>query len=110
MTIYIDDDYKCYVSAADGRRAIETNEFDGKCQEWIESYRFVPAGETWVREDGEVFTNKMISPWKPLDEAYAAQAAYVTERLAAAEADIAELDMALLDAEYENITGGTDDE
>ena len=28
----------------------------------------------------------------------------------AAEADIAELDMALLDAEYENITGGTDDE
>ena len=25
-------------------------------------------------------------------------------------ADIAELDIALLDAEYENITGGTDDE
>ena len=77
MTIYIDSDYKCYVSAADGRRAIETNEFDGKCEEWIESYRFVPAGETWTREDGEVFTN-MTAPWKDLSEAYTAQADYAT--------------------------------
>ena len=110
MTIYIDDDYKCYVSAADGRRAIETNEFNGKCNEWIESYRLVPAGKTWTREDGEVFKGEMVAPWKDLGEAYAAQAGYVTRKLAAAEADIAELDMALLDAEYENITGGTDDE
>jgi len=78
MTIYIDSDYKCYVSAADGRRAIETNEFDGKCEEWIESYRFVPAGEIWMREDGEVFTN-MIAPWKDLSEAYVAQAHYATQ-------------------------------
>ena len=53
MTIYIDSDYKCYVSAADGRRAVETDFFDGKCAEWIESFRYVPKGETWVREDGE---------------------------------------------------------
>ena len=44
MTIYIDSDYKCYVSAAEGRRAIEVNDFNGKCPEWIESYRFVPEG------------------------------------------------------------------
>ena len=111
MTIYIDIDYKCYVSAAEGRRAIETNEFDGKCPEWIESFRFVPADETWTREDGEEFAGaEMISPWKDLGEAYAAQTVYLTGKLAAAEADIAELDIALLDAEYENITGGTDDE
>ena len=109
MTIYIDGDYKCYVSEAEGRRAVETNYFDGKCTEWIESYRFVPAGETWVREDGEVFTD-MTAPWKDMANAYAAQAAYLAGKLAAAETDIAELDMALLDAEYENITGGTDDE
>ena len=109
MTIYIDGDYKCYTADADGRRAIETDAFDGKCEEWIESFRFVPAGETWTREDGEVFTN-MVSPWKDLSEAYAAQTAYLAGKLSAAEADIAELDMALLDAEYENITGGTDDE
>ena len=52
----------------------------------------------------------MVSPWKDLGEAYAAQTAYLAGKLSAAEADIAELDMALLDAEYENITGGTDDE
>ena len=110
MTIYIDSDFKCHVSAAEGCREIETSFFDGKCREWIESYRFVPEGETWTREDGEVFTGEMISPWKDLGEAYAAQTVYLTGKLAAAEADIAELDMALLDAEYENITGGTDDE
>ena len=111
MTIYIDSDYKCYVSAAEGRRGGETDAFNGKCPEWIESFRFVPADETWTREDGEEFAGaEMISPWKDLGEAYAAQTVYLTGKLAAAEADIAELDIALLDAEYENITGGTDDE
>ena len=110
MKICIDNDYKCHVSAADGRRAVETDAFNGKCSEWIESYRYVPAGETWTRGDGVMFSGEMVSPWKDLSDAYAAQAAYLTGKLAAAEADIAELDMALLDAEYENITGGTDDE
>ena len=94
MTIYIDDDYKCYVSAADGRRAIETNEFNGKCDEWIESYRLVPAGETWVREDGAMFTN-MVSPWKDLREAYIAQAAYVSAQNAQYEAALTEIEAAL---------------
>jgi len=102
MIIYIDGDFKCHVSAAEGRREIETGFFNGKCPEWIESYRFVPEGGTWTREDGEEFAGaEMISP---------AQTVYLTGKLAAAEADIAELDIALLDAEYENITGGTDDE
>ena len=77
MTIYIDSDYKCYASVADGRRAVETNFFDGKCPEWIESYRFVPDGEMWTREDGEVFKGEMVTPWKDLSEAYAAQETYV---------------------------------
>lgn len=94
MTIYIDSDYKCYVSAAEGRRAIETNEFDGKCAEWIESFRYVPAGETWVREDDEVFTH-MVAPWKDLSEAYAAQAAYVTAQNAQYEAALTEIEAAL---------------
>ena len=95
MTIYIDIDYKCYVSAAEGRRAIETNEFDGKCPEWIESYRFVPAGETWVSPNGEMFRGEMVSPWKDLGEAYAAQTAYVTAQNAQYEAALAEIEAAL---------------
>lgn len=78
MTIYIDSDYKCYVSAAEGRRAIETDVFNGKRPEWIESFRFVPESETWTREDGEEFRGEMVTPWKDLSEAYAEQAAYVT--------------------------------
>ena len=100
MTIYIDNDYKCYVSAAEGRRAIETNEFDGKCPEWIESYRFVPEGETWTREDGEEFRGEMTAPWKDLGEAYAAQAMYVTAQNAQYEVALSEIEVALgVDAE-----------
>ena len=95
MTIYIDSDYKCHVSAAEGRRAIETDAFNGKCPEWIESYRFVPEGETWVKENGEMFRGEMIAPWKDLGEAYAAQTAYVTAQNAQYEAALSEIEVAL---------------
>lgn len=95
MTIYIDNDYKCYVSAAEGRRAIETDAFNGKCPEWIESYRFVPEGETWVKENGEMFRGEMIAPWKDLGEAFAAQAAYVTTQNAQYEAALTAIENAL---------------
>lgn len=95
MTIYIDSDYKCYVSEAEGRKAIETDAFNGKCAEWIESFRFVPAGETWVKENGEMFRGEMIAPWKDLGEAYAAQAAYVTAQNAQYEAALTEIEAAL---------------
>lgn len=95
MTIYIDSDYKCYVSAAEGRRAVETDAFNGKCPEWIESYRFVPDGETWTRGDGEEFRGEMAAPWKDLGEAYAAQTVYVTAQNAQYEAALTEIEAAL---------------
>ena len=95
MTIYIDDDYKCYVSAVDGRRAIETEFFNGKCAEWIESFRFVPSGETWTRGDGELIRGEMAAPWKDLGEAYAAQAGYVAAQNAQYEAALSEIEAAL---------------
>ena len=95
MTIYIDSDYKCYTSEADGRRAVKTNFFDGKCAEWIESYRFVPDGETWMRSDGEVFKGEMISPWKDLSEAYAAQTVYLERQNAQYEVALTEIEAAL---------------
>ena len=95
MTIYIDSDYKCYTSEADGRRAVETNFFDGKCEEWIESYRFVPEGETWTREDGEEFRGEMAAPWKDLSEAYAAQTAYLERQNAQYEAALSQIEVAL---------------
>lgn len=62
MTIYIDIDFKCHVTDGGGMTPIETDAFDGKCKRYIEGFRFVPAGETWTREDGVAFQGQMISP------------------------------------------------
>ena len=64
MTIYIDNDFKCHVYPGDGLTSVETDAFDGKCRQYIEGYRFVPAGETWTREDGQVFHGEMVAPWR----------------------------------------------
>ena len=37
-TIYIDSNFKCHVSNADGMVAVETDFFDGKCDAYIEGY------------------------------------------------------------------------
>lgn len=76
MIIYIDSDFKCYTSNAEGRTAVETDAFDGKCQEFIEGMRFVPSGETWVRADGVEFVGEMISPWKDSRQLELAQLRY----------------------------------
>lgn len=91
MLLYIDTDYKCYTAPAEGRRAVETTAFDGKCAAYIEGYRFVPAGETWVREDGAEFTGEMVAPWKPWEELDAAQREYEREQYQEITAQNAEL-------------------
>ena len=82
-TIYIDSDFKCYVSTAEGRTPIETDAFDGKCDAYIEGYRFIPSGQTWTRADGVAFTGEMIAPWKSWAELDAAQREYEREQYTA---------------------------
>lgn len=81
MKIYIDNEYKCHASDGDGLRAFECGFFDGKCEAFIDGYRFVPQGESWTREDGEVFMGEMAAPWKPYAELEEAQKAYENEEL-----------------------------
>ena len=76
MTIYIDSDYKCYISEVEGRRAVETKFFDGKCKTFIEGYRFIPEGEKWIKPNGVFFKGEMIAPWKDYDYLQTAQEAY----------------------------------
>lgn len=76
MRIYIDNDCKCHVSPGEGLTAVETDFFDGKCRQFIEGYRFVPAGQSWTREDGEVFHGEMIAPAEDSRILEAAQSAY----------------------------------
>lgn len=80
MTIYIDTDFKCHTVAGDGLTGIETTAFDGKCAAYIDGYRFVPDGSTWVREDGTVFAGEMVTPWKPWAELDAVQREYEREQ------------------------------
>lgn len=93
-TIYIDSDFKCHVTDDGTMVAIETDFFDGKCDAFIEGYRYIPEGESWTREDGTVFQGEMISPWKPYAELIAAQAEYERNR-----DTIEQLQAAVVDAE-----------
>jgi hypothetical protein len=81
-TIYIDSEYKCSVVNTGGLIAVETDFFDGKCDAFIEGYRFVPSGENWTRSDGVVFRGEMVTPWKPYNELDAAQREYERQLLA----------------------------
>jgi hypothetical protein len=92
MKVYIDNEYRCYVSHGEGLREIEAPEFDGFCTEFIEGMRLVPEGESWVREDGEVFNGRMKSPWKDFGKLEKAQLAY---ELAQLKAELADADAAL---------------
>lgn len=85
-TIYIDSDFKCHVTDDGTLTAVGTDSFDGKCDTFIEGYRFVPAGEVWTRPDGVIFTGEMIAPHTNYSILAAAQAQY--------EADTAELNAA----------------
>lgn len=90
MMIYIDNDYKCHVTDDGTMTAVETAAFDGMCTEYIEGYRFVPAGQTWTRSDGVEFTGEMISPWRPWAELDAAQREYERQQRADMQAALAE--------------------
>lgn len=79
--IYIDSDFICHTADDGTMTAVETDFFDGKCDTFIEGYRFVPDGETWTRSDGVAFHGEMISPWKDYAELDNAQREYEKQKL-----------------------------
>lgn len=78
-TIYMDSDFKCRTVGDGTLAAVETDFFDGKCDAFVEGYRFVPEGESWTREDGMVFRGEMAAPWKPWQALDKAQREYERE-------------------------------
>lgn len=102
-TIYIDLEFKCHVTDNGTMSAVETNIFDGKCDAYIEGYRFVPEGESWTREDGMVFQGEMISPWKDYIELDNAQRIYERQLLKEYETELAELDVLFLEQQYNSL-------
>lgn len=81
MTIYIDNEFKCYATYQEGFEAVETPYFDDMCAEFIEGHRFIPYNSTWTREDGKAFRGEMAAPWKPYKELAIAQINYERAQL-----------------------------
>lgn len=76
-TIYIDDEFKCHIANQENLyTSIETDVFDGKCDAYIEGYRFVPAGRIWSRGSGIYIQGEAIMPWKKFEELQKAQEEY----------------------------------
>lgn len=80
--VYIDTDFKCHVETDGTMAEVETDFFDGKCDEYIEGYRFIPEGMEWERDEGSVFHGEMIAPWKDYSELERVQMAYERHLLA----------------------------
>ena len=82
MTIYLDSDFRCHLSDDGTRTAVETEVFDGKCAAYVEGCRFVPAGESWTRDDGTVFAGEMLAAADDYRQLTAAQTQYEADEAA----------------------------
>lgn len=81
MRIYIDSEYNCHTTQAEAMREFELDFFDNKCKKFVECFKFVPPGETYIDEHGFVrcgvaWNNKAITR-----EIEAEQAEYEHEQL-----------------------------
>ena len=84
MKIYIDTDFKCHLKNNGTMVEINVDYFNGKCDTFIEGYRFIPSGQVWTRKDGVAFEGEMAAPWKSYDELDQAQRKYEQELAEAA--------------------------
>lgn len=75
-TIYIDKEFKCHTLNDGSMASVETDFFDGMCERFVEGYRLIPEGDSWIREDGTVVTGLTIFPWKDYRILQAYQEAY----------------------------------
>ena len=92
--IYLDSDFRCCAENDGSRREIEAPAFFAdKCPAFIRGYRYVPEGESWLREDGTLFWGEMISPCTDSRELIKTQLEYELEQLRAQVAQLsAEVD------------------
>lgn len=81
-TIYLDNEFRCHSTNDGTMTPVDTELFDNKCDDLINGYRYVPAGESWTREDGEVFDGEMIAPFVDFDTLDEAQRNYEWDQLA----------------------------
>lgn len=83
-TIYIDSDSKCHISNDGTMTTVETDFFDGKCDDFVEGHCYK------ITENVTA-----IYAWKPYSELDAAQREYEKQLLADYESALAEIETAL---------------
>lgn len=75
--VYIDDEYKCHAANQDGNyREVDGYFFEGKCDAYIEGFRYIPFGENWTNDDGHVIHGRAIIAWSPYNELDEVQRVY----------------------------------
>lgn len=85
MKIYIDSEKHCHTTNTDGAyREIETNYFDGKCDDYINGFCY---------DDSKGYVQ--VYPWKTYSELDAAQREYERSQIAEYEAALTEIETAL---------------
>lgn len=82
MIVYIDSEFKCHIKNDETMEAVDVLFFDGKCDVFIEGYRYIPPEKSWIRSDGSIFYGEAIFPWKDYNELDSAQREYEQEKLA----------------------------
>ncbi len=78
MILYLDEEYVIHL-AQNEEESFSQTEIDlpdGLCDTFLEGLRFVPDGETWIREDGKEFHGEMLTPAVWSDTLEAAQEEY----------------------------------
>lgn len=80
MKIFIDSEYKCHIENDGTMREFEVPAFFGKCEEYIEGFRYIPEGESLVI-GGREFMGEMLAPFVRFSELDMAQYRYEREKL-----------------------------
>ena len=99
MEVYLDTEYKVHAEAGTDYMTIADALFDNKCPNLIESYRYVPAGATWTREDGFAFAGPMIAPWRDIRQYDSEQREYERQQREYERQQIAQYESALSEIE-----------
>lgn len=84
MIFYIDNDYKIHLTNPENlyeEISYDGDFFDGKCNEFIEGFRYVPQGRTWIRWDQVEFPGEMVAPWVDYVYLEHVQSEYMTKQL-----------------------------
>ena len=81
MIVYIDSDYRCHIENDGTMRPveIETEVYGDKCKAYIEGFRYVPEGESWISPNGTEFSG-MFAPAVSYDLLLSAQAQYEADQ------------------------------